>query len=499
MELKFEKTSCRCLRRIAWEVQNLEQTQEVRLPDGLPDIGRVLCAWGQVILRSKEWRGDGMGASGGVMVWVLYAPDDGSEPQWVDTWLSFQAKWNFQETEREGMIRLVPLLRSVDARTVSARKMMVRAGIGILGEAVEPYEAEICCLGELPEGVELLRHTYPMKLPREAGEKSFLLDEELTLPASCPAAEKILRFEMLPQLQDSKVMAGKMVFRGNGLLHVLYRGQNGEMAGWDFEIPFSQFGELEGEFGPDAAARTAIAVTSLELELTEERTLRLKCGLVAQYVVSDQVLLELAEDAYSPRREVVPSFQELMLPAVLDERSEMLCGEVVLDIECTRIVDISFLPDHPRVSRMGDQNNGELSGVFQILYEDNGGSLQCVARRWEQQWGFDADGDSRVVLDIVQDGMPSATASGGSVTLKSNVNVITRVDKEQGQLMLSGVDVGEVKQPDQNRPSLILRRAEGERLWDLAKSCGTTVAAICQANQLQTEPMEGQMLLIPVI
>ena len=49
MELKFETTACRCLRQKVCEVQNQEQTQEIRLPDGLPDIGRVLCSWGQVM------------------------------------------------------------------------------------------------------------------------------------------------------------------------------------------------------------------------------------------------------------------------------------------------------------------------------------------------------------------------------------------------------------------------------------------------------------------
>ena len=75
MEVKFETVACNCLRQKVCEVQNQEQTQEIRLPESMPDIGRVLCSWGQVILRSKEWRNDGMNATGGVMVWVLYAPD----------------------------------------------------------------------------------------------------------------------------------------------------------------------------------------------------------------------------------------------------------------------------------------------------------------------------------------------------------------------------------------------------------------------------------------
>ena len=71
MELEFEKSTCRVLKRALREVQNQELTQEIKLTDGMPDVGRVIGSWGQVILRGKEWRGDSIAFSGGVMVWVL--------------------------------------------------------------------------------------------------------------------------------------------------------------------------------------------------------------------------------------------------------------------------------------------------------------------------------------------------------------------------------------------------------------------------------------------
>ena len=37
MEFKFSNTTCQCLRKAACQVQNQEQTQEVRLPEGMPD------------------------------------------------------------------------------------------------------------------------------------------------------------------------------------------------------------------------------------------------------------------------------------------------------------------------------------------------------------------------------------------------------------------------------------------------------------------------------
>ena len=42
--MEFQQTDCRFLRRVGRETANQEQTLEVRLPESMPDIGRVLGA-----------------------------------------------------------------------------------------------------------------------------------------------------------------------------------------------------------------------------------------------------------------------------------------------------------------------------------------------------------------------------------------------------------------------------------------------------------------------
>ena len=51
----------------------------------------------------------------------------------------------------------------------------------------------------------------------------------------------------------------------------------------------------------------------------------------------------------------------------------------------------------------------------------------------------------------------------------------------------------------EDRPSIVLRMVgAGERLWDIAKSYGTTALDIMQANDLEEEQAtEGRLLLIP--
>lgn len=497
MELNFEKTLLSCLDTAVQEVQNNEQTQEIKLPDGMPDIGHILSAWGQVILRSKEWRSDSIAFSGGIMVWVLYAPEDGSAERCIDAWIPFQMKWELPAGTPEGDIRIQCLSRFVDARSVSARKIMVRAGVAAMATALAPRTVEVYAPEEIPVGVELLRSTYPVRLPMEAGEKSFLQDEDLTLPDSAPQPDQLVYYHLDPKITDKKVLSNKVVFRGNSNLHILYRSEEGQLHGWDYEVPFSQYVELKGEHGSDALADIVLSPTSLELELDDESHLRLKCGIVAQYLITDKLPLELIEDAYSPGRELNIQTETLEIPAVLENRRENVYGEQAISGEANVAADVSFLPDFPRQRRTESGVEMELPGTFQVLYYGEDGALHAGSAHWEGRQNVNADENSRITA-VPMPAELQAAIGNGSIQVKAELPLEMTTLAHQGISMVTGVSLGEQRHPDPSRPSLILRRAGDERLWDIAKASGSTVDAIRKANSLQEEPSPNQLLLIPV-
>jgi len=495
LELQFKKSLCNCLDTVLQEVQNQEQTLEIKLPDGMPDIGRVLSAWGQPVLRSKEWRSGEIALSGGMLVWVLYAPEDGTQPRCIDSWIPFQMRMELPGDTTDGVIRISLIPRFVDARSVSARKIMVRAGIGTMVQALCPMEAEIFAPEQDAEGVELLRNTYPLRLPKEAGEKTFLLDEDLTLPPSAPEAEKLLYYRMQPKITDQKVLGNKLVFRGNGNLHVLYASEEGQLFSWDFELPFSQFAELRDSFSTDAQGDALLCPTSVELELDDEGHFRLKCGLVAQYVVDDLRMLELVEDGYSPGREMTIHSRELQLPAILETRRENMYGEQNIPAEAGIVTDVQFLPDFPRQRRTDNGIALEMPGSLQVLYYGEDGALQSANARWEGRQELRADADSQITAIPMG---ASAEITPGSMNARLEVPMSLTATGSRGLPMVTGAELGEQRQPDPQRPSLILRRAGDTGLWDMAKASGSTMDAIRKANGLEADPIPGQMLLIPV-
>ena len=499
MELQFEKTAWECLRPAVSQAKNEEHTLEVRLTEALPDIGRVLAAWGQVLLRGKEWRDSGMTVSAGVMAWVLYQPEDGGAVQSVECWIPFQTRWDFPKTQRDGTIWVSCGLRSIDARSLSARKLMVRAAVSLMGEALEPVVMDVYSPGQVPEDVQLLRNHYPVRLPREAGEKGFAIEEELSVPASVGQMEQVIRWELRPEIVDRKVMAGKVVFRGSAHGHVLFRDADGGLKTWDFEIPFSQFEDLQREYGPEAEARIIPAVTGMELERTAPETVTLKAGMVGQYVITDRSMLETVGDAYSNSRQVTPQTEELFLPAVLDDRmlTVKMNGEGESDGQ--RILDAAFLVGQPSAHRENDAVDLEISGAWQVLTLDREGRIQGQVLNATHETDIEADRGSRVAAVAVPTGTPQAELAGNRVHARSEVLLDTFTIGEHGIPMVTGLELGEAEKADPNRPSMILRRCGTARLWELAKGHHSTVEAIREINGLEGEPEPGRMLLIPVV
>lgn len=496
--MEFNKSLLRCLRKAVSQVQTQEQTQEIRLSDGMPDTGRVLGCWGQVIIRGKEWQTDTLTVSGGVTAWVLYAPEDGAGPRVVDAWMPFQIKMDTPPSQADGAVQVCPELKSLDVRSISARKLMVRAVVSILADALEPMDAQVYQPPSVPEDVHLLKQTYPVELPQEYGEKTLRLDEQLRLDSQMPDIRKIVCCRLLPSVREYRVMGSRLVFRGVGKLCLMYMDQNGILSKATWELPFSQYADLNESYSSQATAWIMPIVTGLETEPDEDRGIYLKCGIACQYTIFDRQMLEVVEDAYSPVRKVVPKIDSLNLPILLERKEKTVQIRKQSQLDGADVVDVVWYKGHPRIVWNEDKAESELAGQFQILYKDEDGMLQSALVRSEDSWQIPSDEDNRIQIYWKDESMPEAAFQGDNVDFSGSLTVDELTFAQQGIPMMTALELGDAEAPDPGRPSLILCRAESKNLWLIAKNSGSTVEAIQKANGLEGEPDIGQMLLIPV-
>ena len=488
MELPFEKRVSRFWQQKLYTPVMKEETQEYKLPESMPDIGRVISAWGQVVLRGKEWRNNHIGLSGGVMVWVLYEAEDGSGVKRVESWLPFNTRVEHSHDGPDGVIRAESVLCGVDARNISSRKLMLRCQIGLMVQTLVLRQAELMEPKELPGDIEVLERSYPMVLTRETGEKTFLADESLALTAG--KAERIIYYRLLPRVTEQKVLGSRGVFRGVGELHLLCQDTEEKLFSVDLEVPFAQYLDLEGDYEEGAEVSNLLCVTSLEVEPEEDGQIRVRCGMVSQYIVNAPTVIRCLEDAYSPVRELELVKQSVELPAWLEEQvrlvelQERLAGDEVG-------VDQIFFPDLPTVTRQPGGAEVRVGGSFQSLCRNADGILTGKVQK---------AGES-ITLTTECDTIPCTWLRGG-VGGRGEAKMEVRLSSvcTKPMEMVAGIRAGELREPDPERPGVIIRarRAE-ESLWDIAKYCGSTVSAIQRLNKLEGEPEANRLLLIPVV
>lgn len=497
MELQFANKELTCLQQLGCQVLNQEQTTEVRLDDSMPPIGRVLGAWGQVLLRGKEWRNGSVQVSGGVMAWVLYMPEEGGPCQSVETWLPFQWKVDIPVTQRDGTVIANGLLRGVDGRSLSSKKLMVRANVGLKLQTMVPDRVQITQPEEVPEHIRLRKEICNIQLPVEAGEKPFVIDEILNFPANSPQPEKLLHYRLQVELLDKKVMADKVVFRGTGLFHTVYLGQDDRVYACDFETPFAQYADLAEQFNEDACAMLSLAVTGLEVTLGAEGQLQMNAGVTGQYVIFENPGLERISDGYSTKYHAVPEFRQVELPVVTDMQSRTVPCKMQMSTEITQVVDAVFLPEHPMQIRTDNGMCAELGGFFQVLHYTPAGELEVSTGAWSGETLGPAEKGTRMESGVSVSGNIQAAPGSGGISVQGDLLVDTVSYADQGLQLLTGFTMTEKDQEEM--PSLILRRAGGEDLWDMAKATGSTVEDIRKANGIEGEIPVGKMLIIPVV
>lgn len=496
MELAFEKCTEKFWQQKSYAPVTREESQECKLPESMPDVGRVIAAWGQTVLRGKEWRSDHIGLSGGVMVWVLYAPEDGSGPRRLESWVPFHIRMDHRHDGEDGVIRAECVLCGVDARSISSRKLMLRCQVGLMVQTLVPRAAELYHPRELPEDIQVLNRVYPMVLTRETGEKTFQADEQVPLGASDGNLSRILYSRLTPRITEQKLLGSRAVFRGVGELHILAQDEGEKLRSLDLEVPFAQYLDLEGEYEEGAEISNLLCLTSLETELAEGG-IRVRCGMVSQYIVNAPTVVKCLEDAYSTQRDLELQHQEVVLPAWLDEQVQQIeLGERLAGDEVP--VDAIFFPDLPLVTRQPGGAEIRCSGAFQTLCQAPDGSLR------EKQLRV-----SRTEQLLTQcDTIPCTWLRGGTDLRREGSGCVMEQRMElklesvctKPISMISSIRTGECREPDPERPSVIIRsRKPEETLWDIAKYCGSTVSAIQRLNRLEQEPEENRLLLIPVI
>ena len=183
MELVFEAQSIDYLRPVFTKAAAQEQTQELIVPDSYPDCGRIVFTGACAVMRGKEARDGSVVVTGGVRAGLLYVPEDGTEPRALSCYLPYSIRVDDPAATAAMQLQACCHVRSADARLINSRKILVRADVVCMLTGFEQASQEIRTLKDAPAALQTKAAEYRCVLPREFGEKSVTMTEDLELSA----------------------------------------------------------------------------------------------------------------------------------------------------------------------------------------------------------------------------------------------------------------------------------------------------------------------------
>lgn len=479
-----------------------EETQESIVPDACPDIGRVVWTQARAQLGRKEAQEGKVECAGSVQVTVVYLPEGQEGPRHMELSIPFRGT---AAGAVSPVCQVVAAVRvtGAETRVLNPRKVLCRVELALWCQAWSPREEVLCRPAEEP-GLALEQRVEELEsyTAVAVAEKGFAFTDDVRLPASHPPVSELLGHRLELRCGEAKVIGGKLIFKGEAVLHCRYATAEGALALGRWELPFSQLMELEG-VEEEGGCEVELAERESQVLLAgdeEGRTLNVHMELLAQAVVRQNRAVRLFSDAYSTTHDLTVERQSVTLTQLWEDSGvDQLCREVLETPEPARQVEDCAVTLGPCQVRR-EEREGVLTTQARVsaLYTDETGQLRGLERSVEVSARIVLPGRGECRCRCALAGEVQAVAAAGGIELRCPVRFSYRTTVPHVLEAVTALQYEE-RGEGEERPSVRLRLAQkGEDLWDIAKACSAARADILAANDLpDPDHLEGALLLIP--
>ena len=501
MELIMQECELQYLDDTYSQQINLEQTAELIVPDKCADGEAVVDAFGTFILRDSSYEGEELRISGTVQGGVLLLTQEGKLER-VEAQIPISVSRQIPSGGKTESLHLCCRLTAVDGKLLNSRKVLLRASVTC---AVRLYgqEQKILHSIEAP-GAELQLKTaeYPVKLPVEQGSKTFTFSEEPELPEMAAPIARLLKTMCCPRILEQKTVGAKGVFKLEILLHILYEDPEERLCSFEWKIPLSQYVDFPRDV-ERGDLHTLIHLTDLDLEpdsRVQSRRLFLRLGLQAQCMVYAVRELRVIEDAFCTDAMLQPKWQQWQCQSLLDSRELSAEARWHTEEGIASVVDVWVQPMEAELQHREDVMQIKLPLSCTMIYYDTQGQLRGKEIYMSGETELPLHAGATAQMGELNCGQVYYNAGPAGAELRIPVQFRVNSFGTQAVRDLQEACICELPLSMERRPSVILRRTEGEEsLWDLAKSYNSTVEGIRMANDLDSDNIPADtLLLIPL-
>lgn len=501
MELK--KNMLQCYQQVIDITLSQEETQEAIVPDACPDILRIISVSGQICIKEKVVTEEHILLTGQVEATVLYYPEEGEEIQKIPVRLPFQSQSPASPLLAGDEVFVQASLIKGEARILNPRKILLRTDLLFEIAGYQKNALLLSCGVEngAEQGVQERKMEQEIRPLCAVESKRFTFDENLSLQGQ-GEVEEVLSVRIQPYCNESKVIGNKLIFKGETEVQILYLNTEGKLDHARHSLPFSQMMEIY-DVGEEGESHVSLLLESFYVSpaYSGGHQLDLTIDLLAQVTVRGEKTLSLLEDAYSLYQQVGIEKEQYTLVTMAEERlvpvSIRQIFETTMPIKAVEEGWVSA--GKVSQSREGEQLQFSCDLLISLLCCQENGEWTMLEFPYTISYSSDCPAQVVSCCRCVPQGEVFATPAPGGVELRLSPQFQYSLVETAPITVVVSASLGELR--ERGNTSVVLRLPqEGETLWDIAKSYGSTTGQIIQANGLEDEELPmGQMLLIPSI
>ncbi len=482
---------------------------DLTLPEYYPDIERILTCTVKPYIFEKSIKQNSASAQGVITLTVIYVDTDGMLN-------SYEYEYPFSKTfEGEKITDAVCFCASaqtgyMNCRAVTPRKIDIHGAITVSAEVSEITAKEIVTDVEY-EGIEVKKETIEATVPLGCKEKYIEVEEEIEIGAGAKDINCIIRYDGQAGISDCKIMANKWSYRGDLAVNLLYCNEEGVISSIKEVFPLSGMIEA-GEQDNDCQSRVTADIVYLEIKPKVKSE-----GALRSFSVSAKILItvdtyckneiEAAKDAFSKKYDTEIETEETVFETLVANVNDNFITKGTLDFAESQIAEVIDMWCNTEL--LSTEVNGGILKVngkvkVSLIAAPAGGEPQFYEREipFEESKNIGVDEQDLVCTPLLSCiGCNYTLLSNGGLEIRCEINLNAAVFRCKTYELLKSVKVvTEKPQKEKCKYAMIIYFGnKNEKVWDIAKRYLSSVEEIKRINELETEELtEDKMLLIPV-
>ena len=484
---------------------------DIIVPDVKPDLLKILQTDAVVTLNKTEVTDGGYNVGGRVDFTVLYVPESAKGVCALVSSADFTDNENHPLVKDGMFMDAVADVEHLEFNLINSRKINIKAVVGIDIHIMEKLPLAI------PTDVE--GDGIMMKKEKISGlcrvlqkNDEIKLTDELTIPQGKPTIETLLKSDVAIRNKEIKVIAGKIVAKGELSICSLYISEGDGLATFvENCLPFTEIIDAQGisednynNIDFHVIKSTVNAIPDADGDL---RTLDCDIKLGVSISSDEKVNEDVIADVYSTSKKLNINSKNIEVDSLTDSIDvSHTIKENVIPVEgLPPISHIYNVVAKPYVSSASAQDGKiRLEGVIDayILYISSKEDSPVYNFKAEVPFSmtFDAPGTSegdKVRSKVTVNHISYNLNAAGEIELRMVLMVNAAAFGKNTVNVISDISEEEFDQGD--GPSIVLYFIQkGDTLWDIAKRYHTREEYIRELNNLDGDNLiEGMQILIP--